>query len=438
MHHRSLRAFGFIAAVLTAITVLAQEFSIRPDHESGIYQAGETVKWTIELKGEPAAVAAMQSPTYRVKTGGLNVSKEGPLQLTDGKATIEAQSAGPGWLLLDVSAKDTQKQNKDIRAYGGAIFSPDQIKPSAPCPEDFDAFWQAKLEELSKVPAGPKLTEAESGREGVKYYGITMNNIRGTQINGQLAHPAGEGKFPAMLIVQWAGVYTLKKDWVTNRAADGWLVLNIQPHDLPALESDEFFKQQTAGPLKGYPGIGGDDRETSYFLRMYLSCYRAAEYLTTRDDWDGKVLLVTGSSQGGLQSIVTAGLHPKITAATANVPAGCDHTGPDANRAPGWPGWITWSLAGKELEKSKQASRYFDVVNFAARVKCPVLVSAGGIDTTCPPVGVFAMYNQLATPKEMVFMPLAGHGGKFSEQFGVRDSVWTKAAKEGAQLPPKE
>lgn len=435
MHYRSLRAFGFVAAVLVTITVMAQEFSIRPDRENGMYQAGETVKWTIELKGEPAAVAALQSPTYRIKTGGLKVSKEGPLQLTEGKTTIEAQSADPGWLLLDVSAKDAQ--GKDINAFGGAIFNPGQIKPSAPCPEDFDAFWQAKLQELSNVPTDAKLTEDESGREGVKYYGITMNNIRGTHIHGQLARPAREGKFPAMLIVQWAGVYSLQKDWVTNRAADGWLVLNIQAHDLPALESQEFFNQQSEGPLKNYPGIGNDDRETSYFLRMYLSCYRAAEYLTTRDDWDGKTLIVTGGSQGGLQSIVTAALNPKITAALANVPAGCDNTGPDANRAPGWPGWITWSRAGKDLAKVRQASLYYDVVNFAARVKCPVLVGTGGVDTTCPPAGVFAMYNQLPGPKEAVFMPLAGHGGKFHDKYNTRDNAWTSAAKSGGQLPPK-
>ena len=435
MHYRPLRAIGFIAAVFATISVLAQEFSVQPDRESGIYKAGETVKWTIEVKGEAAAVAALQSPTYQIKSGGLNVSRQGPLQLTDGKTTIEAQSAEAGWLLLDVSAKDAQ--GKDIRAFGGAIFSPEQIKPSSACPDDFDAFWRAKLQELSKVPADAALQEDQSGRDGVKYYSITMNNIRGTHIRGQLARPAREGKFPAMLIVQWAGVYSLQKSWVTDRAADGWLVLNILAHDLPALESDEFFKQQGEGPLKNYPGIGNDDRETSYFLRMYLSCYRAAEYLTTRDDWDGKVLVVTGGSQGGLQSIVTAALNPKITAALANVPAGCDNTGPDANRAPGWPGWITWSRAGKDLAKVKQASRYYDVVNFAARVKCSVLVGTGGVDTTCPPVGVFAMYNQIAAPKEIVFMPLAGHGGRFHGKYNIRDDAWTSAAKAGGQLPPK-
>ena len=40
-----------------------------------------------------------------------------------------------------------------------------------------------------------------------------------------------------MFIVQWAGVYALQKDWVTQRAGEGWLVLNINAHDIPIDES---------------------------------------------------------------------------------------------------------------------------------------------------------------------------------------------------------
>jgi cephalosporin-C deacetylase-like acetyl esterase len=38
-----------------------------------------------------------------------------------------------------------------------AIVAPEQIKPSSPRPDDFDIFWQSKIEELAKVPANPQL-----------------------------------------------------------------------------------------------------------------------------------------------------------------------------------------------------------------------------------------------------------------------------------------
>jgi len=221
----------------------------------------------------------------------------------------------------------------------------------------------------------------------------------------------GPEKLPAMLIVQWASIYPLQKPWVTDRAAGGWLVLNIMAHDLPIDEPAEFYAAQTDGPLRDYWGIGNDDRETSYFLRMYLSCYRAAEYMSQRPDWDSKTLVVSGTSQGGQQTLMLAGFHPKITAALALVPAGCDMLGPDIGRRGGCPQWYSITN-GKDPAKVHQASRYFDVVNFASRVRCPVLAGVGLIDETCPAAGVFAALNQMQVPKEIVVLPQSDHQGR--------------------------
>ena len=85
---------------------------------------------------------------------------------------------------------------------------------------------------------------------------------------------------------------------------------------------------------------------------MYLSCYRAVEYLKTRPDWNGKTLVVMGDSQGGQQTLMIAGLHPKnITAALALVPAGGDMLAPDAGRAPGWPHWYFNTEGAKTRQK---------------------------------------------------------------------------------------
>ncbi len=420
-----------LASVSLVVGVLqAQDISVSPEQKSGIYQAGETAKWIIELKAEQGQVTDAK---FTVKKGGQTVAAQGALTFVDGKATVEAANAEPGWLLLEVNAKAGEKK---IQKLGGAVFSPEKIQPSAPKPDDFDAFWAEKLSELAKVPTDAVLEKGEAGKANVDYYTITMNNIRGTHVRGQLARPTAGEKFPALLIVQWAGVYRLEKAWVADRAAEGWLALNIQAHDLPPTEPKDFYDKQNAGPLKDYTGIGNDDRETSYFLRMYLSCYRAAEYLTTRPDWNGKVLVVTGGSQGGLQTIVTAAIFPKVTGAVANVPAGCDMTALDAGRMIGWPYW-NYQTKGKDPAKVKQASRYFDVVNFASKVKCPILVGVGGIDTTCPPTGVYAALNQMTCPKEVVFMPLYGHQGKHEAFYG-RNGPWMTALKAGKEPPIRQ
>ena len=67
----------------------------------------------------------------------------------------------------------------------------------------------------------------------VEYATIKMDHINGTHVYGQMAKPKNDGKFPAMVIFQWASPpYPLQKPWVTDRAAEGWLALNIEPHDV--------------------------------------------------------------------------------------------------------------------------------------------------------------------------------------------------------------
>ena len=311
------------------------------------------------------------------------------------------------------------------------------FKPSAPRPNDFDAFWETKINELKTVPANPQLEPADAGKPGVNYWKITLDNIKGTHIQGQLARPAKGTKFPALLIVQWAGVYGLQKSWVTDRAEEGWLTLNIEAHDLPIDRPETFYKEQAAGLLQNYPAIGNDRRETSYFLRMYLGDYRAAQYLAERPDWDGRTLVVMGGSQGGQQTLVTAGLHPKITAALAEVPAGCDMLGPDAGRAPGWPMWY-WQTQGKDAQKVHESSRYFDAVNFASHIKCPILVGAGLIDEVCPPAGVSAAVNQIHAPKELIFFPYGGHQDENHTHAAYTQRCWgdwLPALRQGKPAP---
>ncbi len=405
--------------------LLGQQIAIRPQNETGIYQSGQQAAWLIDIKeGTPSSLKDVR---YLIKQGGLEVVREGRLDLAKGHATVQATSKSAGWLLLEVTAKGSN--GEDIRALGGALFSPGEIRPSAPAPADFDAFWASKLKELSTVPTNPRLTPEDSGAEGVDSYLITMDNIRGSHIHGRLARPAKPGQFPALLIVQWAGVYPLDKAWAVDRAREGWLVLNIEAHDLPVDEPEEFYRKQSQGPLKDYPAIGNEDRETSYFLRMYLSCYRGAEYLTTRKDWDGRTLVVTGASQGGLQSILTAAIHPGVTAVLADVPAGCDQTGPEVGRSPGWPKWY-FSTEGRDAAKVKQASRYYDIVNFAPKVKCPVLVGTGLIDTTCPPCGVYAACNRLQGYKEIVVFPTEGHQGEH-KPYRDRWAEWLELLRNG-------
>ena len=429
MKYFRLSVLAFVA-LITASLGRAQ-MTVAPDKTSGVYQVGDTIHWAVTWSGVSNAPAAH----YTLKSGGLTNVGQGDLHFSNDVAGIKTRFEAPGTMLVEVQ---WQPENATNRAVGGAVAAPDRIMPAAPPPADFDAFWKARLKELKKVPAEPKLESEASGKPGVAYWKITMNNIRGTHIEGQIARPERGEKFPALLILQWAGVYGLPKSWVTDRAAEGWLALNLEPHDLPIDQPAEFYQEQFAGPLKDYWSLGNDNRDTSYFLRMYLSCYRAVEYLKTRPDWNGKALVVMGDSQGGQQTIMIAGLHPQgITAALALVPANGDTLAPEAGRAPGWPHWY-FNTEGKDPAKVREASRYYDIANFARHIKCPVLVGLGLRDETCPPSSVLAAVNEITSPKEVVILPKSGHQDEHGTQSYYnqrRYRGWLPALRQGKPVP---
>jgi len=426
---------------LVAPFAAAQQLVVTPAKPTGVYAPGEEIAWRVEYRApatQAAAAPVVTKASYTIKRGGLTPVGKGDLDFSAGPATITAKLDAPDTLLLEITATSADPK-KPLKAAGGAVVAPDKIQPSLPTPDDFDAFWKSKLEELAAVPVNAKVEPADAGKPTVEYFKVTMDNLRGTHLYGQLAKPKMAGKFPALLIVQYAGVYGLPKSNVVSRADQGWLALNVMAHDLPFDQPADFYTKASASTHKDYLGIGLDDREKNYFLRMYLGCYRAADYLANHPDWDGKTLVVMGTSQGGQQSLVTAGIHPKITAMLANVPAGCDVTAPQAGRAAGYPYFLNNGRQRNKEKEAAQTGRYFDTANFATRIKCPALISMGLIDVSCPPAGVLAAANQFKGPKEVLILPLSDHHGNNNAQapYWSRSETWLRTLAQGQEAPVK-
>jgi cephalosporin-C deacetylase-like acetyl esterase len=419
-----MRVFALVLAAGLAYAQrggpIPQQLTFVPDHASGIYEVGEKVGWTVK----PGPVGPTYSYKWTIRRNNAEVLKSGTLDLSSGAYRIEVTGDEPEMIYVAVEAVGpgtTFTGGNSGRSNGfyavGAAVAPTKIGLATPRPADFDSFWDGKLAEQAKIPVNPVLTAVATDTPGVEMSTFVLDAL-GSHAQGYLAKPAKEGKFPALMLLQYAGVYALNAKSVASRAAEGWLVMDVDSHDkLPS-------EPQGNAP-QNYAAVGNTDRETSYFLKMYLRDSRALDYLLTRPDWDGKTIVLMGTSMGGQQSLMLAGLRPeKITAVLVCVPAGADLNADLHGRKAGYPNWNS-----KDAAVMKTAL-YFDTVNFASRIKAPVLAAMGFIDTTSPPAGIWTELNQIPGPKEPLPMIESDHNNRTPE----KEQNWNARSKEVLDL----
>lgn len=407
-------------APLVAFHTKPAALEVKPFKPNGIYYQNEQVGWTVSGSGEVA---------YVIKKNNFEVLKADELSLSNGPKRISCSLDEPGMVFMTLTPLGGKSSD-----YGAAV-EPLKIKPVTARPSDFDSFWARKIAEMRKVPENPVLTPAESGDPSLDFGTIRMDHVNDSHVYGTWAKPKRSGKFPAILILQWASPpYPLQRAWVTERAKEGWLALNIEPHDVLPTEPAAYY-QALPDSLKNYTGIRQTALERNYFVEMYLRGVRAVDYLSKHPDWDGKTLLVMGTSMGGQQSLAVSGLHPKVTHMIVNVPAGCDLNAPLHGRQMGYPFYPEKDL------KAMEVARYIDCINFAPNIKATSLVGMGFVDTACPPAGIWAAFNLIRGPKEVapMFDSPHNHLATPEQQRPINDRTWTwvAALAKGERVTPR-
>ncbi|QDU46986.1 Acetyl esterase Axe7A precursor [Symmachiella dynata] len=384
------------------------DVSVSTDRENARYETAEPVDFQIDVLkyGQPATSGRVN---YTLTKDGLTALTVGRAELQGKPIHVRGVMPEPGFLRCVV--KVTPKAGRPLTAIAAAAVSPEMIQPSLPAPEDFDEFWAMQKERLAAVPATAEVTPVKSPDEEIETFDVQVNCLGPTPVSGYLARPknAAPKSLPALLYVHGSGVRSSSLGNAVEGARMGLLALDINAHGIPNGRPAKFYRDLATGKLKTYRHDGRDSRDTSYFLGMYLRLMRAMDFLTAQPEWDGKILIVSGHSQGGGQSLVAAGLEPRVTAIAVGVPAMCDHSGRVINRINGWPKLVPIDDAGQPEAAALEASRYFDAVNFAARTDADAILSIGFIDAVCPPTTNFAAYNQLRGEKQTVERPAMGH-----------------------------
>ncbi|HET6316035.1 MAG TPA: acetylxylan esterase [Chloroflexota bacterium] len=264
-------------------------------------------------------------------------------------------------------------------------------------PADFDAFWADVMAAVDKLPLNATAEPLpERSTEAVEVFDVRYDSLDGVRIAGWYCLPrAAERPLPGLLIVPgYISEPTLPKSW----AKLGYAALGIGPRG--KLRSNARYNP-------GYPGLLIDnivDRHTYAYRGFYVDAARGIDFLLGRPEVDQQHIGIHGSSQGGALTITTSALRNDVVACgAAGAPYLCGFM--DAAR-------LTHSYPYEEINEylrqypERRAAvaetlNYFDGINFAPRIRCPMLVYVGLRDDVCPPETGFALYDALTSPKDL-------------------------------------
>ncbi|MEN6536536.1 MAG: acetylxylan esterase [Bryobacteraceae bacterium] len=418
-----------LLALFLALPMLAQErvgtvqVRVATDHNDWRYKPGQPVRFHI--------VAVQDGHAFADGTVSVGIGPEGVAPKVDQKVQLSVNGVTvdggtmtePGFLRCVATF---ERNGKTYRGLATAAFEPEAIQPTQTDPPDFDQFWAAGKAALAELPIDARVTPLpDYGNATVACSLVNMQNIgmnaQPSRLYGILCEPKAAGKYPALLAVPGAGVRFYRG--MAEMASHGIITLQIGIHGIPVTMEEEVYNSLIAGALANYPTFGLDSRDRYYYRRVYLGCVRANDFLTSLPNWDGEHLAVTGGSQGGALSIVTAGLDPRVKGLAAYYPALSDVTGYLHNRAGGWPHMFraTEGPASHRTKDKIETTRYYDVVNFARRVKVTGLYAWGFNDETCPPTSMYSAYNVIPGPKKLILALETGHN-RVPEEVDVVDA----------------
>ena len=424
---------GCMAALLAALTGFAKYgATISLDHKDGFYKVGETVTCRVKLTKDGQALKGTQAQV-NIKFEGKLVKSE--KFTTTGKVVkFSYVSDKPGWVYfgIEVLGKDDNVlRGKEVQRHGakptivteiGAMIEPEKIA-GVPAPADFAEFWTARRAKLNEIPIEAKLEPMKYRNQKIKLYKVTIPTVGEYPVTGYLAIPADAKPKSCPAYVDWSSwsASDANRNSAIKHALAGAIGFTTTWHGRPVDMGKDWYNYNTTIKIKGgMVGIG--DRDTWCFGFMYYRVMRALDYVKTLPEWDGKNLISIGGSLGGAQSAAAAALDKDITLAVIMNPCFCEFDGDAVGRTGSIPRGA--ARQGAKSPEALKAQSYYDCVNFARMIKCPVFICTGGTDELCPPSNVYAVFNALPeetkAKSQMFFNPYAGHYGQINKSADPR------------------
>ena len=425
------------------------------DKDPITYRPGEKMTFTLTPQGLDGELPAGEYFLQWTRSGDDGIRENGKEPLTEEPFVYETKIGKPGFVRLQACVVDKdgkryvkkftgdattpegkaamnrfERQNKAVFFDGGAGADIETLR-TEPEPADFDAFWEKQFTRLDKVPIKDDRIEIKCANPKVRIFAIRIDCAGLRPVTGYLSIPKAVEAgvtFPARLETHgYSGDRCTHGTPTWTR--DNEIVLNINAHGLKlvefgATEADTKalrWEVRSHDMTYAFDPKQNADPEVAYFNGMVLRVKRGLQFLKTVKGWNGKDLIASGGSQGGLQTIWAAACGEGVTRAESGVTWNCDmYTNGKLRKdqslklaADGW--YIPWV----------DALGYYEAAIFAKRIpkSCRTVITRAGLgDYCCPPTGLAKLWNNIPGNKEIHWVQGSQHG-YVPPAYEGRDSV---------------
>lgn len=417
-----MKKFLFVIVCLSACLSLSgkqlKQVSLLINRDNGIYAKGEKV--VVSAKAEPGFEGDVS--IYVLLNGKKVLEKDIELG-TEPSVIYEGCYDRPLCGMVYAHLRDNKKVDTGV----GFAVAPEELRPGYQEPADYCQFWQDELRKMRSVKPEVTLSEVDPGEKyAEKYvcYSLEISMHEGWPARGYLAMPRDAAKKSLPIVMYFHGAGVNKKAcrstvktalWYASQGG-GCIALDINAHGMLNDQPQEYYDDLAKGVLKEYRTAPITTREAFYYKDMMLRDVRALDYLCTLKEWDGERVLVTGSSQGGMQSCCVAALDSRVKKIVAIVPGFSDMGAAYAEgRETGWT--RTYRNVAK-YPNAKDVVPYFDTCNALHHTDADLWMEVGFIDQTCNAEGMLAAFNGAAMKNKQIFTyPYRRHSIKKDDQY---------------------
>jgi cephalosporin-C deacetylase len=289
-------------------------------------------------------------------------------------------------------------------------------------PADFEMFWQGVLRQAEAIPLTLEVVpDPLRTSDDIEVFQVFYDSLDKVRVAAWYCRPRHRPEHsPAVLFLPGYQMDPpIPKEWVRK----GYIALSVAPRG--KLRSMRQFNP-------GYPNLLTHnivDRHTYAYRGFYVDAWRGIDVLLSRPEVDPARIGVTGASQGGGMTICTAAMRPEIRAAAAGAPYLCGLL--DAIE-------LTHTYPYEEINDYlrqhpnsqpavEETLAYFDGLNFADRITCPIIVNIGLQDNVCPPETGYALFNTIGSvDKRLYTYDGHGHDAGRSEHSAIVDRFFAQ------------